>query len=363
MYWLLASCLVFGADCVESADWDFPRGDPSSSGATTTQLPDDLSVAWEFKADEAIETTPVVHGSRVFVADVFGTVYALSRKDGKEIWRKSYDTGFLASPIISDELLIAADIEGNVYALSIADGKQRWTRTTGGENSGAAIYQDNVLVASQDGRLYCFQLDTGEPVWIYEADDQIRCSPTIAGDRTFLGGCDGKLHVVNLKTGLADGDPMPLGGPTGSTPAVIGDLAIVPTMQGVVFGFDWKNKKQLWLYDDPLQGQEYRNSAAVAGDVAIVSSQRKQVDALDLKTGKRRWRHTLKRRADASPVIAGNDVWLPASDGRLLRLSLADGTVKWSHEIRGSYLAGVAVAGKELFVADDDGIVRCFRGK
>ena len=99
------------------------------------------------------------------------------------------------------------------------------------------------------------------------------------------------------------------------------------------------------------------------GNVAIVSSQRKQVDAIDLTTGKRIWRHTLKRRADASPVIAGDDVWIPASDGRLLRLDLTDGTEKWSHEIRGGYVAGVAITDGELFVADDDGVVRCFRGK
>jgi outer membrane protein assembly factor BamB len=357
-------CIAFGSQITRAADWNFPRGDSESSGSTDATLPMELGVAWEFKAEEAIETTPVINGSRVFAADVMGTVYAISRSDGKELWRKSYDTGFLASPVIAGDQLFIGDIDGNVYALAAADGKERWKQTTEGEISGAAaIYQDNVLVASQDGKLYCFRSDTGEPVWVYEADDQIRCSPTIAGDRTFLGGCDAKLHIVDLKTGKASGEGLPLGGPTGSTPAVRGDLAVVPIMDGTVFGFDWKKKTELWRYEDPFQAQEYRNSAAVAGDVAVVSSQRKQVDAIDVRTGKRIWRHTLKRRADASPVISGQDVWIPASDGRLLRLSLVDGTEKWSHEVRGAYVSGVAVTDKELIVTDDDGVVRCFRGK
>ncbi|MEL6110033.1 MAG: PQQ-binding-like beta-propeller repeat protein, partial [Planctomycetota bacterium] len=84
--------------------------------------------------------------------------------------------------------------------------------------------------------------------------------------------------------------------------------------------------------------------------------------ALDAKTGERQWRVTLKRRADASPVIAGNDVWVAASDGRLIRLDLKSGKQKWEHEIRGSYYGAPAITEKELFIADDDGVVRCFRG-
>ncbi|MCD0458697.1 outer membrane protein assembly factor BamB family protein [Roseiconus lacunae] len=351
-----------GPESLVAQDWPFPRGDVQSSGSVATELPDSLTVVWEFKADEAIEVTPVVSGDRVVVGDVMGTLYALSRSDGKQVWRHDFDTGFLASPIIAGDKVIAGDIDGSVYALALDDGKQLWKQSTDGEISGSAtVFGNQVLVASQDGKLYCYDLETGKPVWTYQADDQIRCSPTIAGEMTLLGGCDAKLHGVDLKTGQAAGDQWPIDGPTGSTPAVRDAFAIVPIMDGVVFGFDWKQKKMLWRYEDFDQGQEYRSSAAINDKVAIVSSQRKNIDALDLKTGKRLWRYTLRRRADASPVIAGDDVWVPASDGRLVRLSVDDGSEKWVYEIRGSFVSGVAIAGKQLFVADDEGVVRCFQ--
>lgn len=360
--WLPSLILMSGIRVGAAEDWNYPRGNPASSGSSEQTLPENLEIAWEYKAEEAIETTPVVSGDRVFVADVMGTVYAIERKGGKEIWRKSYETGFLAAPVINQEKLIIGDVDGNVYALNVSDGTELWKQTTEGEISGAAaFYKDNVLVASQDGRLYCFNAADGKSVWTYEADDQIRCAPTIAGDRTFLGGCDAKLHVVNLNTGKADGEALPLGGPTGSTPSVLGQRVILPAMDGTVFSFDWKTKEQLWRYEDLEQSQEYRSSAAVNKEVTIVSSQRKHIDALDNKTGKRIWRHTLRRRSDASPVIAGKDVWIPATDGRLVRLALEDGNQTWSHEIRGSYIAGVAIGRAELFVADDDGVLRCFR--
>ena len=270
----------------------------------------------------------------------------------------------LVSPIYSDGRLVISDWDGKVYLLSADDGKELWTHETQSEINGSpTIHEDKVLVASSDAKLYCFRLQTGEPVWTYEADDQIQCSPTVAGDNTFLGGCDGKLHVVDLKTGKSAGETLPLDGPTGSTPAILNDVAIVPTYGGCVFAFDWKNAKQLWKYEDFEQAQEYRTSAAIKDEIVIVLSERKQIDALNLRTGKRLWRRTVRRGANASPVIAGSDVWIADSKGLLLRLSLQDGSEKWSYEVRGDFIGGVAVTDSELFVADDDGILRCFRSK
>jgi outer membrane protein assembly factor BamB len=341
--------------------WLLPRGDAQSTGRAKQTLPDNLAMRWEYQADEAIETSPVVGLDTVFVADVLGKIYAVDRGNGQERWTRNYDTGFLASPAIQNEMVFIGDIEGNLYALDARTGEERWKQTTEGEINGAVgFYDDSVLVTSQDGKLYCFAIADGSPRWTYQTEDQIRCSPTVAEGRTFLGGCDGQLHVVDLKTGMAVGKPLPLGGPTGSTPAVLGSKAFVPIMDGVVLALDWRQPSELWTHEDAQRPQEYRSSAAVSDELVIVSSQNKQVDALSIETGEQKWRYTLRRRADASPVIAGQDVWIAATDGRLIRLSLAEGKEKWTYEIRGSFLAGPAIAGNELYIADDDGILRCF---
>ena len=349
-------------DPATMADWPTPRGDAQSTGHADQTLPAKLGVRWEFKADEAIETTPVVVGNRVFVSDVMGKVYAIDRSQGTEIWRTDFKTGFLAAPAIRSDRLVIGDIDGNLYALDVTTGDELWRKSTEGEMCGSvAFHDDNVLATSQDGKLYCFQLKDGSAVWTYQTDDQIRCSPTVAGDKTFLGGCDGQLHIVDLTTGEAVGDSLELGGPTGSTPAVVGTKAVLPIMDGAVLAFDWKAHKELWQYMDEERPQEYRNSAAVTDELVVVSSQYKQVDAISIATGKLKWRHTLPTSRRCFAVIAGNDVWIAATDGRLIRLGLENGTdEKWSYEIRGSFLAGPAIAGQELFIADDDGVVRCF---
>ena len=341
----------------------FAESPPMPVSPSTPPLPlHPFSVQWEFDTGEAIEATPAVSGGRVFVADVMGKVTAIDQATGTQLWSKDFDTGFIASPSIKNDTLVIGDFEGNLYALSVDDGSVRWQKSTEGEINGtASFYKEFVLVTSQDGKLYAYALSDGSLQWTYQTNDQIRSSPAIAGNRTFLGGCDAQLHVVNLDTGKAAGSPLPLGGPTGSTPAVHGNLVFLPIMDGAVFAFDWKTQKQIWKYEDEETHQEYRSSPAANDEVVVVSSARKHVDALSVKTGRRLWRHTLRRRADASPVIHGKDVFLAGTDGRLIRLDLKDGTEEqWSYEIRGSFVAGPVMALEKLFIADDRGVVRCF---
>lgn len=394
------------------ATWTMDRVDSGASGAIDYTLPANMRLLWEVKTAEAIETTPVSDGVNVFVTDVMGGVEALDLDSGQSKWRREFDTGFVASPGLflpgsvepterpsisqipiiaaaenaSDdapddapddvavpgpmgELLVVGDVEGNVEALDPGTGETIWKYATEGQISAAPTFfavprgdgfEIRVLQSSQDGSLYCLDADDGSLVWEYETGDQIRSSASIASGRTFLGGCDGLLHVIDLATGTPARDPLPLGGPTGSTPAVSGDEVFLPIMDGTLYAFNPVSGDIRWEFEDPDRLQEYRSSVSVGADRVIISSRNKHVDAIDRSTGQRIWRKTLRRRADASPLLAGEDVWIASTAGLLLRLSVADGVTTWSFESRGRFMAAPAIVGDRLLIADDNGVVRCF---
>lgn len=342
-------------------DWPVDRGNAGATGATSQTLPENLVVKWRYDAAESVDTTAVVADGRVFIGDIDGTLHAVSLEDGKLLWKQKTDLGFMAPPSATSEMAVIGDLDGIVYAYEASSGKPLWKYQTGAEiGAGVAILEKSVLVSSQDGLLYAIDPKTGMLQWKYETGDQIRCRPTIASDRTFLGGCDASLHAVAISDGKAASEPMPLDGPTGSTPAVLGDRAFLPTQTGSVLAFNWKTGKQLWSYADPDRPEEFRNSAAVTDDHVVVASKNRSVLSLDPDTGNVQWSTTLRKRADGSPVIAGKDVWVAAADGRLYRLSLEDGTIQWQFEERGSFIAPPAVAGNHLIVANDKGMVICF---
>lgn len=360
---LLVSLHGFGSihGVTASEDWPVDRGNAAATGATEQTLPKDLVVKWRYDAGESVDTTAVVADGRVFVGDVNGTLHAVGLEDGKLLWKQETDLGFMAPPSATSEIAVIGDLDGIVYAYEATSGKPLWRYQTGAEiGAGVAILDNSVLVASQDGLLYALDPKTGVLQWKYETGDQIRCRPTVVAGRAFLGGCDASLHAVTVADGTAAADPIPLDGPTGSTPAVLGERAFQPTQTGSILAFNWKTGEQLWSYADPDRPEEFRNSAAVTEEHVVVASKNRSVLSLDPATGKVQWSTTLRKRADGSPVIAGKDVWVAAADGRLYRLSLQDGSELWQYEERGSFVASPAIAGNHLIVANDKGMVICF---
>ncbi len=361
---VLAAIITF-CSSVSALDWPVGRGDLAGTGATTEQLPAKLDLIWQVDIGGlGFEAAPIIAQGTVFVADADGLVLALDLVTGKEKWRLATGGGFTASGAYHSGKVIFGDIEGEVRALDATTGKSIWQYTIGAEiSAGATFFGDNLLVTSQNGSLYCLNQDTGTLSWKYETGDQLRCAATVADNRTYLGGCDSKLHVVDLKTGKAAAEPIALFGPTGSTPSAIGSKVFVPTRSGEIFAFDNSSTKPLWQFADRKLAEELENSVAVKEGLVIVSSRNRQIFALDQETGLVRWRTTLRKRCDSSPIIAGKDIWLAAADGRLVRLDLNSGKEKWLYEIKGSFLASPSVADGKIVAASDRGSIFCFAAK
>ena len=320
------------------------------------------TLVWEVSAGGGIESPPAIVDDVVVVTTVDGGVEARQISDGTPRWTRTFDTVFVAPAADDDRRIFVGDVDGTLRCLDLTDGTLRWSADVGGEIDAAPqVAGDVVLVTSQQGDLVALSADAGGERWRYETGDQLRCSPRIIGDVVTLGGCDAKLHRVAVAGGTAAGDPVEIDGPTGSTPA--GDdprRVVLPVMNGVVHGIDIRGGTIVWTYADEGTTQEYRTDAAVDGDLAVVVSARKAVDALDVSTGQRRWRYRLRRRSDAPAVIHGDDVWIAATDGRLIRLDRDDGSERWVGEYRGGFIAGPAIVGDRMYLGDEDGRLRCF---
>jgi outer membrane protein assembly factor BamB len=218
-----------------------------------------------------------------------------------------------------------------------------------------------VLFGSQDATLYCLNAKTGELVWKYTAGDQIRCSPTIVGDRAFVAGCDGKLHIVDLTKGEAAAS-VPIDSPTGSTPAVLGDHVFFGTNGSTFYSVDWKNASVTWNYK-PDRAGSIQSSAAVAEDIVAYGGQDKGLHALKPGSGDELWTFTAKAKIDSSPVICGERVYVGASDGRVYGIDRKSGEKSWEYEAGGKFTAAPAIAAGRLVIGNTNGTLYCFGKK
>jgi outer membrane protein assembly factor BamB len=340
--------------------WPVFRGNARQTGVAEGTLPDKLDILWTFKAGDGVEGAAAIASGVAYVGALDEHLYALDLADGKQKWK--YKAGPIkAAPAVRGGAVYVGDSDGLFHCVDAARGEKRWTFETDAEiTSGANFADDAVLFASHDETLYCLT-PAGKLRWKFKTEGPVFGSLAVADGRTFVAGCDSQLHVLDLAKGeqLAAVD---LGGQSGATAAVLGDLLYVGTMGNQFEAIDWKKKEVAWTFQAE-RPQPFYASAAVTDKLVIAGSRDRRVWALDRQTGKEVWSFPTGRQVDASPVVVGQRVYAPSMDGKLYVLELSSGRQLQVLALDGPIAASPAVAGGRLVLGTTKGTVYCLGAK
>lgn len=249
-------------------------------------------VVWRYNLPAMTITPPLVAGARVFVLSADRTVTALDGASGQKLWTQQRsgdplvlkEAGLLTS--FGDNLLVGWG--GRVAALHPLSGLARWETAVGmsrgtneverladvvagvsrlGNTVCARAFQSAVACldaqrgftvwsrtaqghkgldgndalvfgTESDSKVLAWQRDTGQPVW---TQDALRfrglTAPLVLGHSLVLGDDAGWVHFLDAQ----DGKPMQRVSTDGSaitgSPVAAGELLLVVTSNGGVFGF------------------------------------------------------------------------------------------------------------------------------
>ncbi len=216
----------------------------------------------------SIENSVAVSGGVVYFTNSGGLVqgWDLSTvsegRDPEQVFRFWTGDDTDASIIIDAEgmLYVASEYErgnsrsrelGQVIKLnpSEPDDPLVWSREAatglgGGVWATPALYQELVLVSTDDGRVLGIDAGTGDTAWTLNLPGPLWSSPVVVDDTLIQGDCDGALHAFDLSehgVGRRSGPPprlwtVELGGCIESTPAVWDGRIYVGTRSGQFFG-------------------------------------------------------------------------------------------------------------------------------
>ena len=351
----LIFALVVAGAVASAADWPLARGDAQMRGVGVAALPDQLAEVWAFKCGDAIETTPLVVGHVVYVACLDKHLYAIDLKTGQQVWKKKLGS-FKASPGYDGGRVYVGDLEGKVYAVDAAKGDLVWTFETQGEIHAAPNFvAGDVLIGSHDSTLY--RIDRGgKKAWEFKIDGPINGAAALAGDRTFVAGCDSLLHVVDVTSGKSLGS-VDLGGQAAAGGAVEGDGVYVGTMTNQVLAVNWKTLKKSWEFEAKRRQQPFYSSAAVTKDLVVIGGRDKRVYALNRETGVEKWNFVTEGSVDASPVIVGRRVYVGclSNTGEFYALDLGTGKLVQTVTLDSAVGGTVGVGPDCLLVGTDKG--------
>jgi outer membrane protein assembly factor BamB len=308
--------------------------------------------------------------------------------DLKRIWKADVGDGasdygrVTDQPVIENGRVFAMDAMDVVSAFDVATGHRLWKFDTAPRDTrdqtyggGVAAQGDRVYVTTGYGEAIALDAATGKVIWRKPLNAPSHGAPTVADQRVFAITVDNQLEVLAADDGRVlwthNGLPEPASLLGAASPAVEGDIVVVPYSSGELFGLRVENGRVLW--EDNLATAQPLGSANSIADVrgqpvidrdrvfAVANSG--LMVAIDLRTGDRVWEQDLG--STHAPWAAGDYVYVLAGDDEVVCLRRDDGKVRWVRELpryenetkkSGSITwAGPVLAGDRLIVVSSDG--------
>lgn len=317
---------------------------------------------------------PAVAGNRVFAASVDGQLVALEAGRGQQIWRAENATGYAGGPAADDDLVVVGTLEGEVIAYDAERGTERWrTQVSSEVISAPALARDRVIVLANDGRVYALARADGKSMWTLDQGVPSltlrgNSSPLVAGEDVFLAYANGRVRCV----ALADGKPrweQSIGTAEGRTEIdrmvdIDGRFAYE---RGDLFlaGFDSSAValtgdagRTLWTRDlSSVAG------LVVAGNAVYVTATDGEIWALDRRSGASLWKNEqLMYRQLSAPAVQGSFVVVGDLEGYLHWLSIDEGKLAARSRLGDQGFAqGPVVAGEVLYAQSRDGELAAYR--
>ena len=361
---LLLFCLALTAcaalDTVEetiSGVTDYFRGgvDNSEPPAVLIEYAPEIKIEELWKesvgvgSDEhSLKLIPAVSSGKIMAADREGLVQARDLNTGKLIWEAETDVRFSAGPGLGVETLILGSSDADVVALNSENGQLLWKSQVSSEVlSVPVIAHGIVVVRTTDGAIIALNEKTGVKLWHYEQNAPALSvrgigAPVIFEDNVIVGYDNGKLMALRLtdgkyvwETSIAipkgrteverlvdiDVDPIDVGGVL-YLAGYHGGAAAISEQSGDVL---WRNEA---ISSHTGMSNDFRN--------LYLSDAVDYVLQLEQRTGAALWKSKeLHDRKLTTPAVYEHYVvvgdlegyvhWLSTSDGRQLgRIKVAD---------------------------------------
>lgn len=231
-------------------------------------------------------------------------------------WQARLGGQVYASPVVAGGVAYVGTTGGVFNAINTGDGSSKWTHGTGAPIHGAAALADDaVYFACDDGYLYKLARADGKLLWRYAlGDGDVRrtlphpqvydwdwqgAQPLLADGVVYVGAGDGGFHAVDSAEGT-----------------------------------------RRWRFD--TRGR-IRNGAALDGERVIFGSADHHVYALDRASGKEAWRHDTGAEVDATPVLHAGRVLVGNRGAGLYSIDASNGELDWRLYFWGSWVESTPV--------------------
>lgn len=373
------------SDLVESAPNQLLLA--SDAGFVTALDSRDGTTQWQAELP-APAMVPLVAGERVFALGRYGDLVALSRTDGKLVWRTRLDVADLFDLVWWSDRLVVVLEGGALGVVDPADGRLERSLLLDEAPDGVESDGARLLVATQSGRVlgidrsamdglpagrllldarahWTPQRDAGpgryaiEPMRAGVKLPELAWRLPVVGDvQDVAVGDDGTVYLGDERSAMAisaEGavlwrTPMPR---ATCTEFALDDGAVYfGRRDHVVYALDRATGKQRWTY---TTGDMVIAPPTLASGRLLIGSDDHKLHVLDASDGKPLWSFATQRLVRGAATIAGGMAIFGSADRHVYAIDFDSGKERWKFESSDWIVAHPVVANDRIFVGAGDG--------
>jgi outer membrane protein assembly factor BamB len=263
LLWIIPWCVA------NAADWSTFRGNMQRTGSTDeiVGLPE-KKPAWVRSFDGcAFVSSPSVASGVLYVGSHDSCVYAMDANSGQTIWRSKTGGWVESTPTVTGQTVVVGSFDGSVYILDRASGAVLSRVLTDGiQISSPGVLANGAMVSGwgypNQGafgvRPALAKSSSVGPSWTVPFIQTSYSSPAIMGQLAVIGANDGRLYGLDAVEGRVQWTAETQGGVYLSTPAIDGNSVYFAPGDGDprVYAVDIRNGKPAWTWDDAAGGAD-----------------------------------------------------------------------------------------------------------
>ncbi len=270
----------------------------------------------------------------------------------KRVWRTSIGSGsgkrirLLAQPIVAEGRVFTMDTDTEIRAIDAKTGSEIWRSeiTPDDEDNslsgGGLAYEDGVVFASTGfAQVVALDARNGKVIWRQTLSGPMRGSPTVRGGRVFVVTVDNQTHCLAAEDGSVQWTHQGISESAallaGTSPAVDGNVVVVPYSSGELFALRVDNGSMLW--QEQLSTVRRTDNVATLADIRgrpVIDRGRvyaighaDMLVAIDLRTGRRIWDREIG--GVQTPWVAGDYLYVVSNNNEAMAMEARTGRILW----------------------------------
>ncbi len=178
----------------------------ATSDGRVQSLSPEGKLAWEAEVGDAVSSTPVPAGGRVFFGSEDGFLYCLNASNGDRRWSYRAEGPVQVSPCVYGKQVLGVSYEGDLVALEADSGRLVWTFQSHGIPVTCPAADDERVFLATEFEAFCLDAQSGKLLWKYATGPTVISNLALRGNQVILviGGEGLVSSTLNLDARTGD---------------------------------------------------------------------------------------------------------------------------------------------------------------